>query len=128
MSGPIGISRLLFAATAAVVSASVVAACAVQLRGDDDSAVVASSLTQLRDPVSPELARCRTIITEQVTDIQECRRVWAENRRRFLGQRKAPAASSVDVQPSTSAPSSAQPKDPGRLPQGRLPVATPISE
>jgi conjugative transfer region protein TrbK len=128
MSGPDGISRLLFTASAAVVSAFVVAACAIQLRGDDDSAVVASSLTQLRDPVTAELARCQTITLEQVTDIQECRRVWAENRRRFLGKRKAPAASSVDVQPSSSAPSSAQPKDPGRLPQGRLPVAEPKSE
>lgn len=128
MSGPNGISRLLFAATAVVVSAFVVAACAIQLRGDDDSTVVASSLTQLRDPIAAELARCRTITTEQVTDIQECRRVWTENRRRFLGQRKAPAAPSVDVQHSTSAPSSAQPKDPGRLPQRRLPVAAPKSE
>ena len=64
MSGPDGISRLLFAATAAVVSAFVVAACAIQLRGDDDSAVVASSLTQLRDPVTAELARCQTITLE----------------------------------------------------------------
>ena len=40
MSGPNGMSRLLFAATAAFVSAIVVAACAIQLRGDDDSAVV----------------------------------------------------------------------------------------
>jgi conjugative transfer region protein TrbK len=119
---------LLFAAAAAIVSAFVVAACAIELRGDDDSGEVSSSLTQLSDPAAAVLARCRTITVEQVTDIQECRRVWEDNRRRFLGQRKASAASSVDVQPSTSTPSSAQPKDPGRLPQGTLPVAAPKCE
>ena len=43
MSRPSGIRRLLLAATAAVVPTLVVAACAIQLRGDDDSALAAAS-------------------------------------------------------------------------------------
>ncbi|WP_442895549.1 putative entry exclusion protein TrbK-alt [Bradyrhizobium sp. AZCC 1719] len=128
MSELIGIRRLLFAATTAVVSALVVAACAIQLRGDDDSAVAATSVTQLRDPVAAELERCRTVTSEQVADIQECRRVWAENRRRFLGQRKAPGAPSIDAQSSTTGPSSVPSKDPRRDFWDTTPVATPKSE
>ncbi|WP_442894398.1 putative entry exclusion protein TrbK-alt [Bradyrhizobium sp. AZCC 1708] len=127
MSRRNGIGRLLLAATAAVVPTLVVAACAIQLRGDDDSALGPSSVTQ-RDPVAAELDRCRTVTPEQVADIQECRRVWAENRRRFLGQRKASGAPSVDGQPSTLTSSSAQPKDPGRVLQDRPASATPKSE
>ena len=127
MSRPNGIRRLLFVVTVAVVPAFV-AACAIQLRGDDNSALGASPVTQLRDPVAAELERCRTVSSEQVADIQECRRVWAENRRRFLGQRKAPAAPSGDAQPSTLGPSPAQRKDPGRVPQATPPTEAPKSE
>ena len=128
MNKPDGIRRLLLAATAAVAPALVVTACAIQLRGDDNSALGASSVTQLRDPVAAELERCRTVTSEQVADIQECRRVWAESRRRFLGQRKAPGAPSVDAQPSTPTSSSAQPKDRGHVLGDRPPSATPKSE
>jgi conjugative transfer region protein TrbK len=120
------IKCLLFVATAAVVPALVVAACAIQLRGHDDSALAASSVTPVTDPVAAELERCRTVTSEQVADIEECRRVWAESRRRFLGQRKAAGAPSVDAQPST--PTSAQPKDRGRVLGDRPPSATPKSE
>jgi conjugative transfer region protein TrbK len=128
MSGLDGIRRLLFATTAAVVPTLVVAAYAIQLRGDGDNASAGSSVTRATDPVAAELERCRTVTSERAAELQECRRVWTENRRRFLGQGKAPAAPSVDAQPSAPPPLSAQPKDPGRLPQGRPPVATPKSE
>jgi conjugative transfer region protein TrbK len=122
------IARLLLAAIAAVASALVVTACAIQLRGDADSAVWASPVTLLRDPVAAELERCRTVTSEQVANIQECRRVWMENRRRFLGQSKAAGAPSVDAQPSTPTSSSAQPKDLGPVLQHSSPSATAESE
>jgi conjugative transfer region protein TrbK len=100
MSGSSRIKRLLFVATAAVVPALVVAGCAIQLRGHDDSALPASSVTLVTGPVAAELERCRTVTSEQGAELQECRRVWAEHRRRFLGQ-KAPAVPSIDRQPST---------------------------
>jgi conjugative transfer region protein TrbK len=110
MSGSSRIKRLLFVATAAVVPALVVAACAIQLRGHDDSTLAASSVTPVTDPVAAELERCRTVTSEQVAELQECRRVWAEHRRRFLGQKKAPAVPSIDRQPSTPPAVSARSK------------------
>ena len=128
MSAPNG-KRLLFVATAAIVLAFVIAACAIQLRGDDDSAQPASPVTQSRNTIAAELERCREVITsEQAAELHECRRVWAENRRRFLGKRKSSAASSVDAQSNTPALSSRQHKDPERVLGDRPSVATPKSE
>lgn len=114
MSAPNG-KRLLLVATAVIVLSLVVTACAIQLRGDGESAPMGSSASRAADPLAAQLKHCRTLTSEQSADIQECRRVWAENRRRFLGQRKTPAAPFVDAQANTSAPSSTQPKDSGHV-------------
>jgi len=123
MSRPGGIRRLLLAATASVVSTLVVAACAIQLRSDGDSVLAAASATQTRSSVAVELERCRSVTLEQVADIQECRRAWAENSRRFLGQRKAPAAVNPQSNATSSAP--AQRKYPGRVLKDSRPIETP---
>lgn len=128
MSVPNRITPLVLAAIAAVASALVVTACAIQLRGDVDSAVWASPVTLLRDPVAAELERCRTVTSEQMANIQECRRVWMENRRRFLGQSRAAGAPFVDAQPSTPTSSSAQLKDLGPVLQHSSPSAAAESE
>ncbi|WP_456631496.1 putative entry exclusion protein TrbK-alt [Bradyrhizobium sp. URHC0002] len=128
MSGPKGSKQLLVVATAIIVPAFFVAACAIQLRGDGGGVAVGSSLTQATDPAAAELERCRTVSSEQAAELQECRRVWAENRRRFLGQRKAPAAPFINAQPNAPPPSSAPHKDPGRVLGARPPLATPKSE
>jgi conjugative transfer region protein TrbK len=120
--------RLLSVATAAVVPSLVVAACAIQLRGDDENTSMASPASRAAVPLAAELERCRTVTSEQVAELQECRRVWTENRRRFLGRAKAPAASSVDAQPGIPPPSLAQPKDPGRVLWDGPPFATPKGE
>ena len=127
MSALIG-KRLLFVATAAIVPGLVVAACAIQLRGEGEHAAMGSPASMAADPLAAKLEHCRTVTSEQLEDIQECRRVWAESRRRFLGQRKTPAAPSVDAQPNAPAPSSTQPKDPGRVLREGPPVATTKSE
>jgi conjugative transfer region protein TrbK len=129
MSGSSRIKRLLFVATAAVVPALVVAACAIQLRGHDDSVMAASSITPVIDPVAGELERCRTVTSEQEAELQACRRVWAEHRRRFLGQKKAPAVPSIDRQPSTPPALSAQSKAiPERVFPGTPPAERPKGE
>jgi conjugative transfer region protein TrbK len=128
MSRPGGIRRLLLAATAAVVSTLVVAACAIQLRSDEDSALAAAPVTQTRNSVAVELERCRSVTLEQVADIQECRRAWAENSRRFLGQSNAPAAASVTAQSNSTASAPAQRKDPGRDLKDSHPIEVPKSE
>ncbi|WP_082656083.1 putative entry exclusion protein TrbK-alt [Bradyrhizobium valentinum] len=119
-----GFKRGLFVTTAVAVPMLVVAACTIELRGDSDGPSAGSSASRVTNPLGAELERCRKVTSEQVAELQECRLIWAENRRRFLGLKKTPGASSVDAQPSNLTWSSAQPKHPGRLPQGWPPVAT----
>jgi conjugative transfer region protein TrbK len=129
MSGRCGFKQVMFVTTAAAVPVLAVAACTIQLRGDSDGRPAGSSASRATNPVGGELERCRKVTSEQVAELQECRLIWAENRRRFLGSKKTPAVSSVDAQPSSSpTPSLAQPKNPDRLPQGWPPVVTPERE
>jgi conjugative transfer region protein TrbK len=128
MSGRSRLKRGMFVTTAAVVPALVVAACTIQLRGDSDGRPAGSSASRATNPVGVELERCRKVTPEQVAELQQCRLVWGENRRRFLGSNKTPAVSSVDAQPGSQKPPLAQPKNPGRVPQGWPPVATPERE
>jgi conjugative transfer region protein TrbK len=106
----------------------VVAACTIQLRGESNGPPAGSSAFRATNPLGAALERCRKVTSEQVAELQECRLIWAENRRRFLGSKKMSTASSVDAQLSSPTPSLAQPKNPGRPPQGWLPVATPERE
>jgi conjugative transfer region protein TrbK len=118
----------MFVSTAAVVLVFIVAACTIQLRGDSNGPPAGSSASRATNPLGAELERCRKVTSEQVAELQACRLIWAENRRRFLGSKKTPAVSSVDAEPSSPTPSLAQPNNPGRLPQGWPPVATPERE
>jgi conjugative transfer region protein TrbK len=128
MSGHGEFKRWTFVTMAALVPALVVAACAIQLRGDSDSPAVRPSASRVTDPLGVELERCRKVTSEQVAELQECRLIWAENRRRFLGSKKTSAASSVDAQLGSPTSALAQSKNPDRLPQGWPPVATPERE
>jgi conjugative transfer region protein TrbK len=126
MNGRAGFKRMMFLTTAAVVPSLIVAACTIQLHGDSGDPV-GSSAARVTSPLGAELERCRKVTSEQAAELQECRLIWAENRRRFLGSKKT-SAGSVDAQPGSPTPSVAQPKNPGRLPQGWPPVATPERE
>ena len=128
MSGRGGLKRVMLVTTAAAVPILVVAACTIQLRGDSDGPPARSSASRATSPLGGELERCRKVTSEQVAELQECRLIWAENRRRFLGSKKTPGVTSADAQPGSPTPSLAQPKHPDRLPQGWPPVATPERE
>ena len=127
MSGRGVLKRMMFVTTAAAVPVLVITACTIQLRGDSDGRAAGLSASRATNPLGAELERCRKVTSEQVAELRECRLIWAENRRRFLGS-KTPAVSSVDAQPGSPTPPLAQPKNPGRLPQGWPPVATPERE
>jgi conjugative transfer region protein TrbK len=116
--------------TAAVtVPVFVIAACTIQLRGDDDRAPAGSSASRTTNPFAAKLERCRKVTSEQVAELEACRAIWAENRRRFfLGSKETPAASSVDAQPGSPTPSLAHPKNPGRPSQEGPLAATPERE
>ena len=128
MSARGGFKRGMFVTAAVTVPILVIAACTVQLRGDDDGAPAGSSASRTANPLGAKLERCRKVTSEQVAELEVCRLIWAENRRRFLGSKKTPAASSVAAESNSSTPSLAQPKHPGRLPQGWPLVATPDRE
>ena len=127
MSGRDRFKRGIFVTTAAAVPMLVVAACTIQLRGDSEGRPAGSSAPRVTSQVGAEFERCRKVTSEQVAELRECRLIWAENRRRFLGS-KTPAGSSVDAQPGSPRPSLAHPNNPGRLPQGWPPIATPERE
>jgi conjugative transfer region protein TrbK len=48
-----------------------------------------------------ELARCRTITSDETAALETCRRAWAENRRQFFGGARAPQSS---TDPDLNAP------------------------
>ena len=112
-----------------VVMVLVVAACAIKLREEDQTSS-ASSLTPDANPLAAELARCRTVRPEQKDALEECRCIWAEQRRQFIGQRKTPTPAALpnDSTPNSRPPVSAPRKDETRLPKGWPSVPTPESE
>jgi conjugative transfer region protein TrbK len=59
-------------------------------RTDDASRDVAPAATK-SDPLAADLARCRDVTAEQLAADDTCRRVWAENRRRFFAPNNKPA-------------------------------------
>jgi conjugative transfer region protein TrbK len=48
-----------------------------------------------------ELARCRTITSDEAAALETCRRAWAENRRQFFGSVRLPQS---PIDPALSAP------------------------
>src|SRR5712692_6588185 len=111
MSARSRLDRLSIVAGVAVM-VLVVAACAIKLRDDEDQ-FSASPSAQEVDPLAAELVRCRTVTPEQKDALAACRRIWAEQRRQFLGQSKAPAptAHPNDNAPNGQPPASSPRKD-----------------
>jgi conjugative transfer region protein TrbK len=99
------------------------AACTIRLRDDDNQPQPASSVVRGADPVAAELERCRSVSYEQKDRVAECRKVWAEKRRHFLGQNsdtpRNPARPDPEAVPSGSF------KDQSHLPSGLFPTRGP---
>ncbi|WP_083754829.1 putative entry exclusion protein TrbK-alt [Bradyrhizobium murdochi] len=125
MSGPGTLKQLLLVIAAGFVPVLVVAACTIQLRGDGDNPPTRPPASRAADPLAGKLERCRAVTTEQPAELGECRRIWTENRRRFLGQREV---RTVDGPLNSEMPSSAQPGVRSHLPEGSPSTATPNSE
>jgi len=64
----------------------VIAACTIHLRGDDNQASSVTSMDRASDPLAEKLDQCRSVTSEQTEALAECRKVWTEERRQFLGQ------------------------------------------
>ena len=80
-----------FLRIAAVVFVAIAAAVAViQSRRGQDSAVLTPLERGEADPLVGELARCRTITSDDTAVLDACRRIWAENRQHFFISTKSP--------------------------------------
>jgi conjugative transfer region protein TrbK len=64
----------------------------------DDRDYLTPLTAKSEDPFAADLARCRDITAEQLASDDTCRRVWRENRRRFLAP-TAPAARTSNTPP-----------------------------
>ncbi|MDD1523580.1 putative entry exclusion protein TrbK-alt [Bradyrhizobium sp. WBAH10] len=101
----------------------VVTACTIQLRSGEDASAPPKA-EQTTDVEVSDLARCRTVTSDDVGGYQHCQKVWAENRRRFFG-RKDSAAPPLGSDPAAGL--TPAPKDQSRMPQGYPSVALPES-
>lgn len=109
--------KALSLATAVVF---VVAACTIQLRGGEDAPSPTAEKTT--DADGSDLARCRSVTSEETSSYQHCQKVWAENRRRFFGRKDGAAVSGRGDPASGLAPA---PKDQSRMLQGYPSIAIP---
>ena len=80
---------------AVVLIVLAIAACTIHLRGDDNQAPSVTSMDQAADPQVAKLEQCRSVTSEQKEALVDCRKVWAEKRRQFLGQTSAPSSERV---------------------------------
>lgn len=100
---------------AVVFVAIAVTATAIEMTRKDDrqnsTATQARAVTE-RDPLGAELARCSGMGEAGARD-PSCLKIWAENRRRFLGE---PAPTPAPTTPTTLFPSAPADEPPGKTP------------
>lgn len=112
--------KALSLCTTICVGMSAIAACTIHLRGDEDQPQSTASVARESDPMAAELERCRTISYEQKERLAECRKLWADKRRQFLGREREPLSNLGRQDPGDPPPSPA--KDQSRLPSGFFPA------
>jgi len=112
---------------AGVLIVLVVAACAIRLR-DEGQTLPAASADHASDALTAKLAECRSVTYEQKDALSECRKAWAEKRRQFLGQDKAPSASSDNEAAKEGSSLFVPPKDESRISPGYPPIQQPGKE
>jgi conjugative transfer region protein TrbK len=88
----------LFARIAAVgLIVLIVAFTVIQSWHSEDPIVLTPLAHDRADALIQELARCRTITSDEAAALETCRRVWAENRRQFFGVARLPQSPSEPV-------------------------------
>jgi conjugative transfer region protein TrbK len=89
MSTYVTSQRVLRAAAAMFVMLAVAAAVVESSRGGE-ATVLAPLEPGEADALVSELARCRTVTSDDATALDACRRIWAENRRHFFVSTNSP--------------------------------------
>ena len=72
-------------------------------RRGDDAGIIAAPEHEEADALASEVARCRTVKSDQAAAFEICRRVWAENRRQFFRSTKKPPKPADPVPTAASA-------------------------
>jgi conjugative transfer region protein TrbK len=86
----------------AVAFVALAATVAVVLsRHGEDPAILAPVERGEADALVGELARCRTVTSDDTAGLDACRRLWAENRRRFFVSTRSPQ---LPAPPAPNAP------------------------
>ena len=78
----------------------IVALTIVRCRHSEQAVVLAPLEHRDAETLVEELARCRTITSDETAALEACRRTWAENRRQFFGSTtslQSPAAPVLKV-------------------------------
>jgi conjugative transfer region protein TrbK len=100
------------AAVAFVVWAIAVAV--IQSRHDKDAAVVTSTEPGKAEAPESELARCGTILPDDVGLLESCRHIWAENRQHFFLSTKSPPSPMAPTPDAPLAPAAKRDGIPSR--------------
>ncbi|WGR93206.1 putative entry exclusion protein TrbK-alt [Bradyrhizobium sp. ISRA443] len=115
--------RALSLAISAIAGLAAIVACTIQLREPHKVAGPTQSNEKANTALGSDLARCRSVTSEQAPAYERCQRAWAENRRRFFGHKaNSPGIAEADTGGS---PSLSAPKDQSRIPQGSPSVVAP---
>jgi conjugative transfer region protein TrbK len=83
----------------------IVALTIVRSRHGEQAVVLAPLEQGDAEALVQQLARCRTITSDETAALEACRRTWAENRRQFFGSARLPRSS---IDPVLSAPAAPQ--------------------
>jgi conjugative transfer region protein TrbK len=82
----------------------IVALTIVQSRHSEQAVVLAPLEHRDAETLVEELARCRTITSDEIAALDACRRTWAENRRQFFGSTISPQSPTDPVLKGPAAP------------------------
>ena len=72
----------------------------IHSRRAEDAGLLAPLEPQVAQSLATELERCRTIAPDETAVLDSCRRVWSENRRRFLAPAKSRSNPSLELDPN----------------------------
>ena len=100
--------RQLARITAVGLVVLVVALTIVQSRHSERALVLTPLEHRDAETLVEELARCRTVTSDETAALETCRRAWAENRRQFFGSERPLQAPTDPVLNAPAAPVKSQ--------------------
>jgi conjugative transfer region protein TrbK len=119
MSSHLTSQQFLRAAAVGVVTLAAALA-VIQSRRVEVAAVPVPAGRGEADALIGELARCRTVTSDDTTGLDACRRIWAESRQHFFLSTKSPQLPAPPVPNEPEAPMKSQDRVPAQeVDQGR---------